>query len=139
MRFTLLFWIGCLVYFLTFVALANAQTPETYLARYYNAGASAPVQTEAFAASGAACNLLPSPGGSTVNPTLLEWNDIANVGRVCRRVSAGAGNLQSLPIGSYEATLSASNTGGTSPESNRAPFSRAVVAPGAPTGFRVAP
>lgn len=130
------------LYFLALVSIPPlfAQTPTDYVARYYVAGASAPVQTESFNAGAITCNLAPSPPGtSTVNPTRLEWDDIAVAGRVCRRTSAGSGSLPSLPFGSYEATLTASNAGGTSAESNRAPFSRAAVAPGAPTAFRVVP
>lgn len=118
----------------------SAQTIESYAAKYYATGASQPLQTETFTVAQVSCNLVPSPVGTpTVNPTRLEWDDPAVAGRVCRRVSAGSGSLPSLPFGSYEATLSAINAGGSSPESARSPFSRAVVAPGAPTGLRAVP
>ena len=119
-----------------FALMAHAQTIESYELRAYNVGATAPIQTFTFSVSNTVCNVAPSLGGSSVNPTTAEWDDPQNVGRVCRFVQ-GSGPLFGVPTpGPYEAAIVAVNQAGLSPESPRAPFSRLDPA-GAPSGLRL--
>ena len=113
-----------------------AQTVESYELRAYNVGATAPLQSFTFPVANVTCNLVAPTPGSTVNPTTALWDDPVNTGRVCQFVQ-GSGPLFSVPSpGTYEATLAAVNAAGSSPESNRAPFSR-LDAAGAPSGLRL--
>lgn len=114
-----------------------AQSPATsYTTKFYNVGAPSPLQTETFVASTAVCNQAAPTGVSTVNPTRLVWTDPdpTHISKVCIATEQASGLLFSLPLGSFEATLSAVNAVGVSGESNRAPFSRDAALP-APTAF----
>lgn len=115
---------------------AAAQTIDSYQAKYYNAGAPSPVQTESFPVSAASCNQAPPVITSTVNPSRVVWDDPANPGKVCIYSAAPSGPLFSIPVGNYEGTLTAINAAGASAESARVPFSRLAVPP-VPTGVRV--
>lgn len=117
--------------------LGAAQSPATsYVAKYYQQGATAPVQSETFQVAATVCNLVAPPAtASTVNPTKLVWDDPTNVGKVCQFVEPTSGPLFSVPLGTYEATLTAVNSAGSSAESNRAPFSK-VAAPGTPVNLK---
>jgi hypothetical protein len=115
--------------------VAGAQTIDSYRLNYYNPGAAAPLQqSDAFPASGVACNVEKPTVINTINPTTAVWDDPANAGKVCMFIIPTTGTLPSLPLGSYEATLVAINSAGASAESNRAPFSRLAL-PAARTGF----
>lgn len=121
---------------LTASAFAQNQQIDSYVVKYYAPGAPQPMQqTDAFQASAVQCNQVAPSGGSTVNPNRLIWDDPAVSGRVCIHTIAPGATLLSLPVGNYEATLSANNGAGGSSESNRASFSR-QTSPGAPSGFR---
>lgn len=112
-----------------------AQTVDSYQVKYFNAGAAQPLQqSDAFPATAAVCNQAPPTPTNTINPTRLVWSDPANAGRVCIYTAPATSSLQSFPFGSYEGVLVAINATGSSPDSNRAPFSR-LAAPSAPTGF----
>lgn len=128
---------GCVTLFvLALASSASAQT-ASYQAKYYNAGATQPLQTETFQSTAAVCNQAAPTSTTTVNPTRIVWDDTANVGKVCIYSEATGGPLFSLPIGSsYEGTLTAVNAAGGSTESNRAPFSTLALPP-APTNFKV--
>lgn len=120
---------------------ARAQTPDAYTFRAYTAGAAQPIIAPfVFASQAMQCNQAPLTNPSTVNPTRFAWDDTINAGKVCIWTDPGTGPLFSTPIsttlGQYEGTLTATNTGGTSVESNRAPFSRAASL-AAPSNFRV--
>jgi hypothetical protein len=121
---------------LALAARADAQTPDSYVARYYNVGASAPVQTESLVATAIVCNQASPATVNTVNPTRIIWDDAAVAGRVCIYTAPTSGPLFSMPFGVYEATLAAVNAAGSGPESARSPFSRLAVLP-APTGVKV--
>lgn len=129
---------------LAFVLLASfafAQSPDSYTFRAYAVGATQPIVSPfVFQAGAVQCNQPVPASPSTVNPTRLAWTDPGNPNLVCIWTDPGTGPLFSTPIsttlGQYEGTLTATNTGGTSAESNRAPFSR-VASLAAPTGFRV--
>lgn len=125
-----------LVLLLVWIAPVSAQTIASYTLRTFDVGAPMPRQTQPIQAPSVTCNLAPTSGGSTINPTHLEWNDTINAGRVCRVDQSTV--LLALPVpGSYEGTLSATDDAGLeSAESNRAPFGRRAV-PAAPTGFRL--
>jgi hypothetical protein len=114
----------------------SAQTVESYQIKYYNVGAPAPLQQgDVFLAPAAVCNQTPPATINTVNPTRVIWDDPANVGKVCVYAVPTGGTLPSLPVGTYEGTLTAFNSIGQA-ESARAPFSR-LSGPAAPTGLRV--
>lgn len=115
---------------------AQSPTIDRYEIRYYYAGAAQPVQVQPVPAGSYVCNLPPSLNTVVSNPQFAEWDDPAAQGRACRYVEAPGGPLVSFPIGNYEATLTAFNGTGGSPESNRAPFAVGAV-PGAPTKFKV--
>jgi len=134
MKWTVL---GLVVGLLAIGSPSHAQTPSSYQVKYYNVGASQPLQqSDAFPASAAVCNQTAASGGSTVNPKLVVWDDLANAGKVCVYTIPTSGALPSLPTpGSYEGTLTAINAAGSA-ESARAPFSR-LASPSAPTGLRI--
>lgn len=116
---------------------AQAQTViDSYDLKYFNAGATSPVQTESFPSTDAVCDQEDPSPGSSVNPTQVIWDDPDVAGRVCIRISSPGSVLPSLPIGNYDATLSAVNVAGASGDSNRAPFS-VVGSPAAPSGLRL--
>lgn len=118
-------------------APVGAQTIDTYTLRTYAVGASSPLQTFAFVATSVVCNQTAPTSTSTVNPNKAFWDDPANTGKVCIWTDTGSGPLFSAPVGgSYEASITASNAAGESPESGRAPFSRLGV-PAGRTGLRV--
>src|SRR5688500_18458187 len=108
----------------------------SYEFRVYAAGAVAPTSSTPFPASAATCNQAAPSVGTTVNPTTVLWDDPSATGRVCSlSLTAGTGPIVTLPSGTYTGSIVAANTEGASPESNRAPFSRARV-PAARTGVR---
>lgn len=118
---------------------ASAQSITAYPLKVYNVGASSPLSTTDLLAANVVCNQTAPTTTSPVNPMRAIWDDPDNAGKVCVWTDPGTGPLASLPFGAtvYEATLSATNAAGTSPESNRASFSRPGVIPGARTGLRV--
>lgn len=133
MRATLLLLLGLLL----LPAAANAQVADNYTLRVYNQGAAAPLTTFTFVATATVCNQAPPVSTtSTVNPSRVVWNDINNAGKVCVWTDPGNGVLFSLPVGSFEGTLSAANSIGSSVESARVPFSRAD-APSVPGSVRI--
>ena len=128
---------------LSFLLLAHSAGAQvipvtSYILRFYQAGAQAPVQQESFGSGSVLCGQAPLPPTlPTVNPTRASWTDPNGTnGQVCIYGEAQGGPLFSLPIGNYEATLTASNDAGSSPESARAVFSR-VATLAAPSGFRI--
>lgn len=123
-------------------SLAQAQTITSWQLRIYNVGAPAPISapTDLLAAN-VVCNQAPPPAtASTVNPTRVVFDDPAVTGKVCQWTDAGTGPLASMPFGAltYEATVTAVNVAGSSPESVRASFTRPGLPPGVPTGLRFA-
>ena len=125
---------------LAFVALASvasAQSITDYQLKYYAVGASAPTQTESFTAAAVTCNQTPpSAGASTVNPTKVSWDDPSTAGRACIYIAPAGAPLVSLPVGSFEGTLTAINAAGSSPESARVGFTR-LAAPAVLSGLRL--
>ena len=124
--------------FLTLAGKAQAQATG-YELQVYNAGAPAPLQTSPLALTDITCNLTPLTGTlNTVNPNRIIWDDPANTGRICMWTppTSPTSILVSLPNGSYEGTVTVTDAAGTSPASNRAPFSRAPV-PAARTGVKL--
>ncbi len=121
--------------FLLAPSVAHAQAPATYTLRVYNQGQATPVQTTSAPASATTCNLAPSATSTApvVNPRIVEWDDPANVGRVCRLDLASF--FGGLPVfATQTATLSVTDDlGQVSDESNQSnPFVRAVP----PTALR---
>lgn len=118
---------------------AHAQPITKWTTRTYNVGAPTPLSAPVdLLAANVACNVDPSTVTPSPNPLKLGWDDITNPGKLCVYTDPGTGPLLSMPFGgSYEATITATNSAGTSPESNRAPFSHPGVAPPAPTGLRL--
>lgn len=117
--------------------VVEAQAITSYELHYYAVGAAVATATEGFSASSVVCNQAPPTSTVTVNPTMVVWDDPALPGRVCRWDAPATALLQTAPIGAWEAALVAINSAGVSPESARAPFSRAAVPAPAPTGLRV--
>ena len=115
--------------FVALASVASAQSITDYSAKYYNVGAPAPVQTETFLAAAVSCNQVTPTNTNTVNPTRMYWDDPANVGKVCIYTPAAGAPLLSLPVGSFEGTLTANNAAGPSAESARVPFSKLAVPP----------
>lgn len=111
--------------------------PSSYTVKFYNPGASQPVQQESFPATVVQCGQAKVAVTSTVNPTRFVWNDPADSTKDCIAPEVANGQLFSLPVGSYEGTLTAVNSIGGSAESNRAPFSVDAI-PAVRTNFRVA-
>lgn len=117
--------------------LASAQAPASYELRIYTPGAAAPMQRSPFPVSEVVCNLAPPASGSTINPTMAVWDDLANAGRACVWTpnASPTGVLVALPAGTYEGTVVAIDAAGVGVESNRAPFSKQPIQP-ARTGLR---
>ena len=131
--------IACVLFILLAGSAAFAQGPPTsYEFRtYVISGPAVAPQPWQFAAMGVVCNQAPpTANASTVNPTMLVWDDPAVTGRVCRYTFQPTDPLLSFPLGTYEGAVVPFNAAGPGPESNRAPFQRETP-PGAPTGFRV--
>ena len=114
-----------------------AQQIDSYVGKYYNVGATLPIQTtDPFQAAAAVCNQPPIVAPVTVNPSRFVWTDPALPSRVCLYTVPATGTLVSLPVpGSYEGTLTAINAVGSA-ESVRAPFSR-LGTPAAPIGVQL--
>lgn len=126
--------LGCIL----LSTFAWAQAPITdYLVKYYNPGATAPLQaTDPFSVAAVLCGqTAPASNVSSVNPTRIVWDDPSTAGRVCIYAPATGATLLSFPVGAYEGTLTAINAVGPGAESARVPFSRAVAAD-APAGLR---
>ena len=126
---------------LLFASLASAQAITGYDFRIYNQGAQQPLQGPT--ALVVVCNqtLPPTPTGSVSNPTTVFFKDPVNAGKGCLYTDPGTGLLSSLPFGApnYEATVSAKNSVGSSPESARSNlFTRPGSLPGAPQGLGIA-
>lgn len=124
--------------FAMIASMASAQQIDSYVLRSYAVGAPAPTSTFTFLATTVTCNLAqPSGVLSNVNPTRVVWNDPSIAGRACVWTDPGTGPLFSLPIGNYEATLTAVNSVGASAEQvARIPFSKQSV-PAVVTGLRL--
>lgn len=129
-----------LLFVLAFLACAStvhAQSITKWTLRVYNVGAAAPLTPPAdLLPANVICGLDPAAIVPSPNPLKAAWNDVANVGKVCLWADPGTGPLLSTPFGgSFEATLTASNTAGTSAESARVPFLHPGVVPNVPTGL----
>lgn len=122
-----------------FASSAHAQPISKWTIRTYSAGAPAPLSAPAdLLAANVICNLDPATVTPGPNPIKAVWDDPANAGKVCVWTDPGTGPLLSTPFGgNYEATLTATNSAGTSPESARAPFTHPGVAPPVPTALRL--
>jgi hypothetical protein len=106
---------------------ASAQTINKWTLRVYHVGAPQPLlkPIELVLGEDVTCNLDPTTVGATRNNRFVAavWNDPSSIERVCLWVDPGIGSLLSTaPGGSYEATLTASNSTATSPESARVPL-----------------
>lgn len=129
----------CLVVLLV-AASAHAQPITKWTLRVYNAGASTPLSAPAdLLAANVACNVDPATVVATsANPLRAAFDDPATAGKACVWTDPGTGPLQSTPFGgNFEATLTATNSAGTSAESARAPFTHPGVAPPVPTGVKL--
>ncbi len=86
--------------FLFSVSWAQAQSsPYSHILKIYNVGATTPIQSTPAPSGAALCNQEPSiaPTGDVINPTVLEYDDPSNAGKVCRlSLSSFFGGL---PIG----------------------------------------
>ncbi len=122
-----------------FASSAHAQTINKWTIKVYNAGALSPLSAPVdLLATNVTCNLDPATVISGQNPTKAVWDDIANTGKVCVWTDPGTGPLTSTPFGgTYEATLTATNSAGTSAESARAPFTHPGLVPPVVTGLRL--
>lgn len=120
--------------------VAQAQTITSWPLKIYNQGAAVPLSTTVLAVTNVVCNQTPPTPGAAVNPSRVLWDDASNAGKVCIWTDPGTGPLFSVPFGgTYEATLAATNSAGTSPESIRAPFTRPGALPAVPSGLRFLP
>lgn len=130
-----------IVMLLALSAPALAQVPiDGYRLNVYATGATSPTTFFEFATAATVCNLVASAvvPGTPVNPSIVEWDDPANAGRVCQWTDTGTGPLRASPVGAaYEATLQGYNAAGRGPESNRAPFSRLAPPATAPAGLKL--
>lgn len=121
-------------------AAASAQPVTGYTLRVYTAGTNTIVAGPTVVpVASIQCNVDPTTiVANTVNPVKALWTDTVNAGKVCVYTDPGSGPLSTTPFGgNYEATATASNSAGESPESNRAPFTHPGVVPPVLTGFKV--
>jgi len=123
---------------------AEAQAVTDYRLSIYAQGGAAPITTFAFPASQAVCGQARAAvSGTQANPTQIRWDDPAAPALDCVRVETAGGPLFALPFSgtlTYESTLAATNTAGTSPESARSNlFTRPGSSPAAPVNVRLRP
>ncbi len=134
---TLLTMIG----FVLIASTASAQSITKWTARVYNVGAALPLSApvDFIVGQGVACGVDPATVTATpTNPLKAVWDDPGAAGKVCVYTDPGTGPLLSTPFGgSFEATLTATNSAGTSPETARVPFTHPGLPPGAPTGLKL--
>lgn len=126
------------LFVLLLAASAQAQTITKYGLAIYNAGAPSPLSapTDLLIAN-VVCGQAP-PTLTQPNPTKVVWTDPADASKVCIWTDPGTGPLNATPFGgTFEATLTATNSAGTSPESNRAPFTHPGLPPNAPAAVKV--
>lgn len=138
--------------FLTLLALAGstgllfAQAPN--IASYdllvfapgVDPSAGSPISDTPFPASAVTCNQTAlTPGTTVVNPTLVEFDDAANAGKVCTINLAGGTVITSLPIASgYVVVLTQTDGNGLTSARSAAsnPFGVAA-SPATITGVKV--
>lgn len=128
--------------FMLIAAPAFAQTFDTVQLTFYAAASpTTPSTTFDFPIAAAVCNQPQPAVVPPVNPRRVVWDDPNNAGRACIWTDTPGGPLLGLPVGSsWELTARWKNATGVGVESNRAPFTRALLAPsGAPTGVRLTP
>lgn len=118
----------------------SGQSITSWTLRVYNQGAQLPLSTTTLLPISVMCNQAPPAAGPATNPSRVVWDDGANAGKVCIWTDPGTGPLFSVPFGgTYDGTLAAINSAGTSPESVRAPFTRPGSVPASPSGLRFLP
>ncbi len=131
-----------LIGFVLIASTGSAQSITKWTERTYNVGAAQPLSAPVDFVIGTnlACGVDPATVTATpTNPLKLVWDDPAAAGKACVYADPGTGPLLSTPFGgSFEVTLTATNSAGTSPESTRAPFTHPGLPPGAPTGLKTA-
>lgn len=116
--------------------VSEGQTaPTSYQVRYYSVGAQAPIQFQVLLPANFVCNSTPINSTIIANPNKIVWDDPTASGKVCIYTESPGGTLVSFPVGNYDATLTAINNIGESPESVRAPFVRGDT-PGVPTNVQ---
>ena len=123
-------------------APVRAQAITAYTLRIYAQGASQPTTTAVLQATDFVCNqaTVPAPTGTILNPNKIALTDPDHAGKDCLYTDAGAGPLLAIPWSgtTYTATLAATNSAGTGPESAASnPFGRPGTAPPAPAAPRV--
>lgn len=115
---------------------ASAQAITSWTLNIYQGleGPLTVVKTTTIPAAAVTCNIDPA----TPQPDKsARWDDTINAGRDCQWVDTA---FFTLAVGNYRGGLSATNSGGTGPESALVPFSSAappVLPPGAPTGLGI--
>lgn len=124
-----------------FATPAQAQPIAKWTLAIYLAGGTTPVVPPFdILFPNAACNQA-DPGGVTINPLKVVWNDPNVSGKVCIWVDPQTvgSPLAAVPIGTavYEATLTSTSSAGTTPESARATFTKPGVILSAPTGLKL--
>lgn len=119
---------------------AHAQPITKWTQRVYVAGAAQPLSAplDLIVGQNTTCNVDPATlSTQSTNPLGIAWDDPANPGKSCVYRDPGTGPLLSTPFGgSFEVTLTASNSAGTTTESPRVPFSHPGAVPNATTGLR---
>ena len=119
-------------------ALASAQAITSYTL-VVSSGAGA-VSTTVLPATSVTCNQTPLPTTNTVNPRHVQFTDPVNAGMACIYLDPGTGPLAALPFGAtaYTATLTATNSAGTSPPSLASnSFTTPGQLPSAPVGVSI--
>ena len=130
--------------FLALASVASAQTAptDTYRARIYNRTIPGLSTTYDIPASQVQCGQVRvnPPTGTVANPTTFRWQLQPTDTTDCVWTDPGTGPLFALPVSGteYDATVSAINTAGESPESARSnPFTRPGSPPATLTNVRV--
>lgn len=118
-------------------ARADAQTIIRWTIRVFNAGAAQPLSAPTdLLAVNVICGVTAPAVTAAPNPQKAAFDDPVNAGKFCVWTDPGTGPLLSTPFGgTYEATLTATNAAGTSPESVRASFTHPGAVPPVPTGL----
>jgi hypothetical protein len=118
---------------------AFAQAITGYTVQYFNAGASQPLQqSDRILPSAVTCGVTPKlvVTAPAINPTKIAWDDPSNPTAFDCVVDLSTGtSLVAFPVGSYDATVFATNVAGNGPATPRVSFSQAAV-PAVLTGLR---
>jgi hypothetical protein len=109
---------------LALASSAHAQPITKWTLAVYNKGSAVPLSKAERRAADVVCNVeSASPIVTSPQSMAAVWEDALHPDKLCVWVDSGGGPLASMPLGgSYEASISSTNSLGVTLESKRVPF-----------------